>query len=67
MRAPLRAVTTGMSRCQTKRSDREGHEARRMGQEGMRLDEHLHSHPREREASVEGHPALVPNLLNMVV
>jgi hypothetical protein len=56
-----------MSRLQTKRSDREGHEARRMGLAAMPLDEHLQSRQSEREAGVEGRSDPVHNLLNMVV
>src|SRR5881409_247395 len=42
---------------QTKLSDREGHEARRMGLEAMPLDQHIKRRHREREAGVKVLPA----------
>jgi len=44
---------------QTKFSDREGHEARRVGLETMPLDQHIEGRHGEREARVEIGPAPV--------
>src|SRR6266705_466338 len=50
---------------QTKFSDREGHEARRMRLEAMPLDEHIESGHRKRQARPKIGPAPMPHLLQM--
>src|SRR4030095_544465 len=50
---------------QTKFSDREGHEARRMRLEAMPLDEHIESGHRKRQARLKIGPAPVPHALQM--
>ena len=46
-------VTNGVSLLQTKLSNREGHEARRVGLEAMPLDQHIEGRHGEREPGVE--------------
>ena len=50
---------------QTKFSDREGHEARRIGLEAVPLDQHVKGRHGEREASVEIGPDPVHDLLEV--
>src|SRR6267142_1676408 len=50
---------------QTKFSDREGHEARRMRLEAMPLDEHMESGHRKRQARLKIGPAPMHHLLHM--
>src|SRR5215475_11004020 len=50
---------------QTKFSDREGHEARRMRLEAMPLDEHIESGHRKRQARLKIGPASMHHLLQM--
>src|SRR3989442_11733230 len=50
---------------QTKFSDREGHEARRMRLEAMPLDEHIESGHRKRQARLKIGPAPMHHLLQM--
>src|SRR5712692_1332218 len=50
---------------QTKFSDREGHEARRIGLETMPLDEHIEGGHGEREARLKIRPHAVHDLLEM--
>ena len=52
---------------QTKLSDREGHEARRVGQEAMPLDQHIEGRHGEREAGVEIRPAPMHHLLKVAL
>ena len=50
---------------QTKFSDREGHEARRIGLEAMPLHQHIEGRHGERQASVKIRPVPVHHLLEM--
>src|SRR5229473_3654790 len=50
---------------QTKLSDREGHEARRIGLEAMPLDEHIEGGHGEREACLKIRPAPMHHLFKM--
>ena len=50
---------------QTKVSDREGHEARRIGLETMPLDQHIEDGHGEREPGVEIRPAPMHDLFEM--
>src|SRR6266571_2953947 len=50
---------------QTKLSHREGHEARRVGEETMPLDQHIEGGHGEREAGVEILPASVHDFLKV--
>ena len=50
---------------QTKFSDREGHEARRVGLEAMPLDQHIEGRHGEREARLKIGPAPVHDLCEM--
>src|SRR5215467_4854270 len=52
---------------QTKLSDREGHEARRIGLEPMPLDQHIESGHRERQARLKIPPAPMHHLLQMAL
>ena len=51
---------------QTKLSDREGHEARRIGLEAMPLDEHIEGRHGEREPGVKIRPAPMHHLFEIV-
>src|SRR5919202_4616397 len=50
---------------QTKFSDREGHETRRMGLEAMPLDQHIEGRHGERQACLKIGPAPMHHLLEM--
>src|ERR671937_513934 len=50
---------------QTKFSDREGHEARRVGLEAMPLDQHIEERHREREPCLKIRPLAVHDFLEM--
>src|SRR6266581_5561348 len=50
---------------QTKFSDREGHEARRIGLEAVPLDQHVKDRHGERESGVEIRPHAMHDLLEM--
>src|SRR5262245_37664502 len=50
---------------QTKLSDREGHEARRVGEEAMPLDEHLEGGHGERQTRLNIRPASLHHLFEM--
>src|SRR2546428_9474749 len=50
---------------QTKFSDREGHEARRVGLEAMPLDQHIEGGHGEREARLKIRPASMHHLFEM--
>src|SRR5260370_19746266 len=50
---------------QTKFSDREGHEARRVGFEAVPLDQHIEGGHGERQARLKIHPAPMHHLLHM--
>src|SRR6266478_8272386 len=50
---------------QTKFSDREGHEARRMGLEAMPLDQHIEGGHGEREPGVKRRPHAVHDFLEV--
>src|SRR5467141_3468779 len=50
---------------QTKFSDREGHEARRIGLEAMPLDQHIEGGHGERQARLKIRPAPMHHLLQM--
>ena len=50
---------------QTKLGNREGHEARRIGEEAMPLDQHIKSRHSEGEAGVEVLPDAVHHLLEV--
>src|SRR5712664_4000766 len=50
---------------QTKFSDREGHEARRVGLETMPLDQHIEGGHGERQARLKIHPASMHHLFKM--
>ena len=50
---------------QTKFSDREGHEARRVGLEAMPLDQHIEGGHGEREARLKIRPAPMHHLFEM--
>src|SRR6266571_3862899 len=50
---------------QTKFSDREGHEARRVGLEAMPLDQHIEGRHGERQASLKIRPAPMHDSLEM--
>jgi len=52
---------------QTKFSDREGHEARRVGLEAMPLDQHIEGGHGEREARLEIRPAPMHHLFQMAL
>src|SRR5438552_3364335 len=54
-----------VSTLQTKLSNREGHEARRIGLEAMPLDEHIAGRPGEREPGVKIRPAPMHHLFAM--
>src|SRR6266699_6657412 len=58
-------LDTHVSILQTKFSDREGHEARRVGLETMPLDQHIEGGHGERQARLKIHPASMHHLLQM--
>src|SRR5712691_3413554 len=62
---PQRVVTNGVSLLQTKLSDREGYEARRIGLEAMPLDQHIEGRHGEREPGLKIGPAPMHHLFEM--
>src|SRR6266851_1188562 len=57
--------SNNISILQTKFSDREGHEARRVGLEAMPLDQHIEGSHGERQARLKIGPAPMHHLLHM--
>src|SRR6266849_5718810 len=58
-------ITNGVSLLQTKLSDREGYEARRIGLEAMPLDQHIEGRHGEREPGLKIGPAPMHHLFEM--
>ena len=58
-------LTNGVSLLQTKVSNREGHQARRIGLEAMPLDQHIEGRHGEREPGVEILPHAMHDPLEM--